>query len=214
MSLPAGVEAPKQERSRRSYNRMLEATAELLAHRPFDEISVDEIVERAGYTKGAFYHRFDSKATLLRHLVARLTGGAVEAWREFLDPGAWADGTLAEFLEAYIHRLVNIYSRSTHLMAAFSYEARWGSDEVLRETAAYLNREVVEGFQAVVTDHADELAAAVRDDPGEAMRFWTTSLAALLQATYLWRDEAMAPDPDPRTVERRARRLLVPYLAD
>lgn len=212
MSLPAGVEAPKQDRSRRSYNRILEATAELLARRPFDEITVDEIAERAGYTKGAFYHRFDSKAVLLRHLVARLTSGALEAWRDFLDPAEWKEVSLADFLEAYIHRLVNIYSRSTHLMGAFSFEARWGSDEVLRETAAHLNREVLAGFQAVVLDHADELAPAVRSDPREAVRFWMTSLAALLQSTWLWRDDAMAPRADAPAIEAQARRLLVPYL--
>lgn len=80
------LRAPLQDRARRSLHRMLDATTELLADRPFDEISVDEIVERAGYSKGAFYHRFDSKADLLRHLIRQLTEGALKAWDEFLAP--------------------------------------------------------------------------------------------------------------------------------
>lgn len=209
----AGIEPPKQDRSRRSYNRILEATAELLAERSFDDITVDEIVERAGYTKGAFYHRFDSKATLLRHLIARLTTGAVAAWNEFLDPAAWEDASLAEILEAYVHRLVAIYSRSTHLMRAFAWEARWGDDDVIRGTADELNRHVLRRFLDLVGPRREELDPSVRADPEDAIRFWNTTLTAMLQATYLWPYPALAPDPDPATVEARAVRLLVPYLA-
>lgn len=213
MSLSAGVEPPKQERSRRSYNRILEVTAELLAGRPFDEISVAEIAERAGYTKGAFYHRFDSKATLLRHLVARLTTGALEEWESFLDPEAWSDRALREFLEAFIGRLVAIYTRSTHLMRAFVWEAQWGSDDAIRTTAEELNGRVLEGFLSVVAGHEDELASGIATDLPETARFWITSLTALLSRTYLWRAKSLAPDPDPRLVEGRACALLVPYLA-
>lgn len=212
MRLTAGVEPPKQARSRRSYNRILDATAELLADRPFDEITVDEIVERAGYTKGAFYHRFDSKAVLLRHLVARLTTGALEAWDEFLDPEAWSGAPLGDFLEAFVRRLVTIHSRSAHLMRAFVWAARWGSDDTIRSTAEALDRRLLEGFLSVLESHEDELDPAVRSDLGEAARLWITSLAGLLQRTYLWRTEPLAPDPDPKAVEERAFRLLAPYL--
>lgn len=212
MSRSADVEPPKQARSRKSYNRILEATADLLADRPFDEITVDEIVDRAGYTKGAFYHRFESKAVLLRHLVSRLTAGALDEWEEFLDPDSWEGTSLRDFLDAFVHRLVTIYSRSTHLMRVFAYEARWGSDEALRESRARLNRPVLRGLETMVTARADELAPEVRDDPSEALRFWTTALVSLLSAVYLWPDPVMGPDPDPEEVVERARRLLVPYL--
>lgn len=209
----AGLEPPRQDRSRRSYNRILEAAAELLSDRPFDEISVDDIVARAGYTKGAFYHRFDSKATLLRHLLSRLTTGAVAAWDEFLDPAAWEGASLREILEAKIHRLVAIYSRSTHLMRAFAWEAQWGSDEVIRGTADALNAHVLDLFIALVEPRRAELAESARDDPEAAIRFWMVSLTSMLQSIYLWPYPALATDGEPNAVERRAKELLVPFLA-
>lgn len=208
----AGIEPPKQDRSRRSYYRILEATAELLAERPFDEVSVDDIVERAGYTKGAFYHRFDSKATLLRHLVTRLTTGAVAAWTEFLDPAAWQNATLQEVLDAFVHRLVAIYSRSTNLMRAFAWEARWGTDPVLRATAEQLNAHVVERLLALVESRHRELGPAARADPDAALRFWLAALTSLLQAVYLWPQPGLSVRDDADGVERRARELLVPYV--
>lgn len=212
MKLTAGAEPPKQARSRRSYERILDATAELLADRSFDEITVDEIVERAGYTKGAFYHRFDGKDVLLRHLVARLTAGALEAWEAFLDPSAWSDAELQVFLEAFVGRLVAIYSRSAHLMRAFVRAAERGSDDAIRATSVELNRRVLDGFVEVLESRRDELVPALRADLREAARFWLTCLTGLLQRTYLWPAEPLAPDPDPVRVEARARRLLVPWL--
>lgn len=208
----AGVEPPKQDRSRRSYNRILEATAELLADRPFDDISIDEIVDRAGYTKGAFYHRFDGKATLLRHLIARLTTGALAAWDEFLDPAAWEDAPLRDILDAYVHRLVAIYSRSTHLMRAFAREARWGDDDAIRATADELNRHVLTRLLALVESRSDELADHARRDPEGAVRFWNVALTALLQSIYLWPDPTLDTDAAAHVVEERARVLLVPFL--
>lgn len=214
MSLIAGAEPPKQARSRRSYERILDATAELLSDRPFDEITVDEIVERAGYTKGAFYHRFDGKDVLLRHLVARLTAGALEAWEEFLDPTAWSERSLQDFLEAFVGRLVAIYSRSTHLMRAFVPAAERGSDEAIRTTSIQLNRRILDGFVEILESRWEELPHEVRTDLRGSARFWLTSLIGLLQRTYLWPAEPLAPDPEPTRIEERARRLLVPFLVD
>lgn len=214
MKLTAGVEPPKQARSRRSYERILDATAELLADRPFDDVTVDEIVEQAGYTKGAFYHRFDGKDALLRHLVARLTAGALEAWEAFLDPDAWSDGPLRDFLEAFVGRLVAIYTRSTHLMRAFVRASERGSDEAIRATSVDLNRRVLDGFVEVLESRRDELPPEVRTDLRGAARFWLTSLTGLLQRTYLWPAEPLSPDPDPVEIEERACRLLMPYLVD
>lgn len=208
----AGLAPPVQDRARRSYHRMIEATVELLADRPFDDITVDEIVARAGYTKGAFYHRFDDKASLLRHLLARLTEGAAESWAEFLDPAAWADASLEAILDAFVDRLVAIYSRSTNLMRAFTREARWGEDPEVRATAAALNGAVVDGLAALVHERLDELAPELRDDPDGAIRFWATTLIAALRTLYLWPDPGIEPDRDPAVVTARLRLLATPLL--
>ncbi len=207
-----GVEPPKQARSRESYRKILDATYELLAEHTFDAITVDAIVERAGYTKGAFYCRFDSKATLLRHLVAQLTAGALDAWDEFLDPRAWDGVPLEDVLAAFIARLVAIYTRSTNVMRAFSWEVEWGTDEALRETAARLNGRVSERLSALLTARAGELRPQAARDLEGAVGFWLEALVAVLRATFLWPSPQSTAAEDPAHAERRIRDLMVPYL--
>lgn len=208
------VRPPLQHRARRSLHRMLDATTELLAERPFDEITVDEIVGRAGYTKGAFYHRFDSKADLLRHLIERLTDGALEAWDGFLAPGAWEGKGLSELVEAMVRRLVAIYTRSGNVMCAFSYEVQWGDDDEIRALAAHLNRHVAAAFLDRVRERSDELTTHARADPEAAVRYWLTTVAATLRATLLWPDPSFGPPASPTEVEDRVLRMMVPYLVE
>ena len=56
---------PRQARSRATLDRLLDATAAVLAEKPFDEASIAEIVHRAGTSVGAFYGRFSNKDSLL-----------------------------------------------------------------------------------------------------------------------------------------------------
>lgn len=52
--------------------RLLAAASRLFAERGFALTSVQEIVERAGVTKGAMYHYYGSKDDLLQQIYARL----------------------------------------------------------------------------------------------------------------------------------------------
>lgn len=64
---------PQQNRSRRTHKAILDAALELLATKPFHDVSVTEIVTRAGVSVGAFYSRFASKDSLLDALDAQLS---------------------------------------------------------------------------------------------------------------------------------------------
>ena len=48
--------------------RLIGAATELFAAKGFDRVAVQEIVDRAGVTKGAMYHYFDSKDDLLHEI--------------------------------------------------------------------------------------------------------------------------------------------------
>jgi AcrR family transcriptional regulator len=54
------------ERSTATRRRILDASRELFAERGWAATSVDEVVRRAGVTKGALYHHFRDKTDLLR----------------------------------------------------------------------------------------------------------------------------------------------------
>jgi AcrR family transcriptional regulator len=72
-----GVPAPRLDRRTRSARAegrdgreaLLEAALQVFAERGYRDASVDEVAERAGYSKGALYWHFSSKAELFLALV-------------------------------------------------------------------------------------------------------------------------------------------------
>ena len=65
------VHQPVQDRSRRTLAALLDATESLLEERRFEQISVAEIILKAGVSTGSFYARFSGKDALLPALYAR-----------------------------------------------------------------------------------------------------------------------------------------------
>ena len=66
-----------QRRAEETRNRILHAAEELFARCGYDDTGVAEICERAGVTKGAFYHHFPTKHAVFLELLHR--------WLEALD---------------------------------------------------------------------------------------------------------------------------------
>ena len=66
----------RQKRGRVTYDALIDTAFTLLDHKEFDEISIAELAQKAGYSVGAFYARFRSKdelfdAMVLQHLQNR-----------------------------------------------------------------------------------------------------------------------------------------------
>ena len=54
----------------------LDAAQRLIQTKGYEQMSVQEVIEAAGTSKGAFYHYFDSKAALLEGVIDRMVVGA------------------------------------------------------------------------------------------------------------------------------------------
>lgn len=65
---------PKQERSRASVERMVEAAEKLMSERGVDDFTLAELSEVGRVSIGAIYYRFSSKDDLVRLIHARLIG--------------------------------------------------------------------------------------------------------------------------------------------
>jgi AcrR family transcriptional regulator len=63
----------REESRARTRDLLLEAAAELFADRGVNGTSVEQIAERAGFTRGAFYGNFADKHDLVRELLQRRT---------------------------------------------------------------------------------------------------------------------------------------------
>ncbi|WP_410666143.1 TetR/AcrR family transcriptional regulator [Amycolatopsis sp. lyj-84] len=63
----------REESREQTKQRLLAAAAELFAERGVNGTSVEQIAERAGFTRGAFYGNFDGKHELVVELLRRRT---------------------------------------------------------------------------------------------------------------------------------------------
>ncbi|NUR95181.1 MAG: helix-turn-helix transcriptional regulator, partial [Kribbellaceae bacterium] len=71
------MEPPKRRRSN-TRARLLEGALEVFAERGFHGASVEDICERAGFTRGAFYSNFGSKDELVLALFQATTDRLLE----------------------------------------------------------------------------------------------------------------------------------------
>lgn len=84
--------APRSRENTRA--RLLEAAAQVFAEVGLDGASVEEVCERAGFTRGAFYSNFESKDELFLMLTASVAEVRLNAVRTRVEEMT-ADGALA-----------------------------------------------------------------------------------------------------------------------
>jgi len=63
---------------------ILEAASQLLAERPWEEVTVSGLLDAAGISKGGFYHHFTSREDVLAAVVLRLADDSIAAGQETL----------------------------------------------------------------------------------------------------------------------------------
>ena len=85
----------REESRAQTKARLLESAAAVFAERGFYGASVEEISERAGFSRGAFYSNFEDKSDLFLALLDDRLTREVSAWEEILGdeagPGAFLD---------------------------------------------------------------------------------------------------------------------------
>lgn len=102
------VRLPKQDRSRRTLERILNAGLHLLEQEGPDSLTVTGITQQARTSVGSFYARFKGKDDLLRYLGEQALIEATEVWTEF-SPGLWAGGSLRAAVAGLVQRLGSLY---------------------------------------------------------------------------------------------------------
>src|SRR5690349_17624681 len=90
------VTPPKQERSHKTLERIVEALAELLADKTFDEISIQEIAQRAGCAVTSIYARFRDKRAMVPAMHEAFRGDALRVLDITLAAERWRDATPEE----------------------------------------------------------------------------------------------------------------------
>ena len=185
----------REESRARTRDALLAAAAELFAERGVNGTSVEQIAERAGFTRGAFYGNFADKHELVRELLHRRTERELAEVRELLG-GADARARLREWNRARAEHLEEWLALRLELLL---HALRHPEDRPALAERERLAREA----------HADALAARFRER-GVAPPADPRELALIVHALEdgLLLQRMLAPDRLPADVVVDAVELL------
>jgi len=96
----------REEKQQYTREKLFEAATELMVSKGYHAASVSDIAETAGFSKGAFFSNFASKADLLVALTQRFKGVEIDRLASALSSGASA-AELSQGLVVYIDNLKN-----------------------------------------------------------------------------------------------------------
>lgn len=143
---PPSLRTPVQKRSLEATERVLSATLRLLETRPFDELTMQEILAAAGQSVGRFYGRFANKEALFTEICRRFEAG-VQA-RLLAETEGWSGRPLAERVRGLIDLLARLTIEHRPVVRSLLLRA-WGQPGRYRELLAATRDE---SFERLVLD--------------------------------------------------------------
>jgi len=146
---------PRQARSFRTYNTLLDAAKKLLLSHPWEQISTAAITQTAGCSNGAIYGRFKTKDELLLGLYRRHNANLKEQHKQ-RSPVYQEGETLEQFLRRELLRLVDDLRTNRWLLREVGMLARRKPEVVDDETLGQ-RREMFQQISAHFENFAHEL---------------------------------------------------------
>jgi AcrR family transcriptional regulator len=149
--------APRR-RGDRQRHAIVQAVRELLEEKPFAQLSVSTISDRAGVARSGFYFYFDSKYAVLAQILADATHELEELTEYFAPRGA--DESPAAFAKRMVGSAAAVYAHNDPVMSACN--AARNTDAEIRDL---LDQQVEGVVQQIIGIVEDELRAVTDDIP-------------------------------------------------
>ncbi|MEJ2312804.1 MAG: helix-turn-helix domain containing protein [Gemmatimonadales bacterium] len=181
----SGRRQPVQARSRRTMDRIVRAAEELLEERPFDAVSVAEIVHRAGTSVGAFYARFSCKGDLLAAIYARRFGAeAAERSKRYLADFAAREMPLELRAREVVRNMATYFESNRRLLQAMALRAGQRKETPPAESREIRAHRAVfnDGWARAFLTHRDQIG---HPEPERAVRFGLFVAAAACRDAFL-----------------------------
>ncbi|GJM23319.1 MAG: hypothetical protein DHS20C15_32340 [Planctomycetota bacterium] len=202
---------PLQERSRASTDRVLAATEELLTEKLLEEVTLAEILERAGVSVGAFYARFGNRDGLVPPLHDRYDERVAIIAGRVLDPARWAAVSLEERVRSLVRYALTVYRRNHGLLRALVLEWRLHPERITDQQRQ--RREVF--FDAIANVLIGDGTEINHPDPRAAARFAFLAFGAVCRELLL-QGRVAAPLPtdfgDDRALAKELSRNVLAHL--
>ncbi|OCG76209.1 TetR/AcrR family transcriptional regulator [Microbacterium sediminis] len=169
------TETPQPRSRENTRARLLDAAAQVFAEVGLGGASVEAIVERAGFTRGAFYSNFDSKDELFLGLAATVASERIAQVRQRM--GELVETPTLEDLGAFV--LGAVGDRPLDLMLTSEIRIRALRDAEFGAAFAEQQERLIAEIAGIVSDVAAERGLSLRVSAEEAARM----LLAMWEAT-------------------------------
>jgi len=164
-------------RGDRQRQAIVQAVRELLVERPFAQLSVSTISDRAGVARSGFYFYFDSKYAVLAQILAEATHELEELTHYFAPRGP--DESPAAFAQRMVGSAAAVYAHNDPVMSACN--AARSTDAEIREI---LDQQVDNVIEQIIGIVEDELRAGtahpISDDIPALVRTLAVTTAQML----------------------------------
>lgn len=177
------VQQPQQTRSRETMSQILDAAAQILETKTFEELTIAEVVKLAGTSVGAFYGRFKDKEALLHALDERFFREFDQAIDALLAPSNWEGRSIASIIEDVARLLVQIYSKDKGVLRALNLKARLHGDPLFRKREQKAWNELLPRLQNALLARRNEIHHL---NPALATRLGFQQLFYTLREILLW----------------------------
>lgn len=163
---------------------IVQAVRDLLEEKPFAELSVSTISDRAGVARSGFYFYFDSKYAVLAQILAEATRELEELTQYFAARGV--DESPAAFAERMVGSAALVYAHNDPVASACNVARN--TDAEIRELLDHQLSTVIDQIVGVVQDEvAAGTANPISDDIPALVRTLTATTGFMLSGdtTYL-----------------------------
>ncbi|WP_457253944.1 TetR/AcrR family transcriptional regulator [Pedococcus sp. P5_B7] len=169
------VKQPKQERSRQSFDRAVEAAMSLMVERRSGAITVAEVAARSGVSTGSIYARVASKEDLIRVAHVRLMDRLAIETRQALSLEVAPHESLVDLVGRAVRALAELLRRHAEELAPFMRLAH--RDPVIAAGGKRAHEEMVSAFASTLLS-AD--GGITRPDPQAAVTWSCTVVYSVL----------------------------------
>ncbi|MBP7866211.1 MAG: TetR/AcrR family transcriptional regulator [Acidobacteria bacterium] len=205
---PGGLtRAPRQTRSERSLQRILDATERILETKDFAEVTVNEIVREARSSVGVFYSRFPDKMALLHVLDERFVAAVEADVEEFVRQHR--EAPLAEAVTELVRFVWRTYTRRKGMQRSLILRVRLSPNDRFQAAGRRLVRCI-----DTVCDLLRERRAEIRHpDPACALRLGMTLVVAAVKEMVVFAQTTLLDLPEYASEEALVRALAEVWLS-
>jgi len=142
--------------------RLLEAAETAFCRRGYHATSLDRIAAEAGFTTGAVYSTFESKADVMLALIAARAASRREVWAEVFARASDYEGAAAEVFRRYAAQAAAEPDWSAALV---EFMVVVGRDEELRARYAEHHETSREGLASLISEYQEKTGARLAMPP-------------------------------------------------